>query len=83
MTREPATRSMSGQCVITFFTFTLFRAISSSGPYPPAASAPGIWAFQNDRSLVLVDHCGVTMIVLTDTGCSIGPQGRMWAALPV
>ncbi|MBB4889038.1 hypothetical protein FHS38_005113 [Streptomyces netropsis] len=32
MTREPATRSMSGQAVSTFFTFTLLRAIASSGP---------------------------------------------------
>ncbi len=47
MTREPATLSMPGQFVITFFTFTLFRAIASSGPYPPAGSAPGIAVFQN------------------------------------
>jgi hypothetical protein len=38
---------MSGQAVSTFFTLTLLRASASSGPYPPAASAPRIWAFQN------------------------------------
>lgn len=47
VTRKPATRSMSGQAVITFFTLTLLRAGASSGPYPPAASASGMWAFRN------------------------------------
>jgi hypothetical protein len=35
VTREPATRSMSGQCVITLFRLTLLHASGSSGPYPP------------------------------------------------
>jgi hypothetical protein len=46
VTSEPATRSMSGQCMVTLFRFTLLRARSSSGPQPPV-STPGISARQN------------------------------------
>ena len=46
VTREPATFSMSGQCVITLFRFTRLRASSSTAPYVPV-STPGIVARQN------------------------------------
>jgi hypothetical protein len=46
MIREPATFSMTGQCVITLFRLTRLRARSSTTPYVPV-SAPGIVARQN------------------------------------
>jgi hypothetical protein len=46
VTREPATRSMSGHHVSIFFRFTRLRASGSSTPYVPV-STPGIVARQN------------------------------------
>lgn len=37
---DPATRSVSGQCVAIRLRFTLLQAMASSGPYPAAGASP-------------------------------------------